>query len=100
MTQAHKGLKADRWQTHLKLSRPQVWETMTQQVTHELMHKDSIVGVGSGALGGLIPQGGLDDPTVHNAEEVVQDLDVELEAWFVKTVCNRAEQQCQSARQR
>lgn len=52
------------------------------------MHKDSIVGVGSGALGGLIPQGGLDDPTVHNTEEVVQDLDVELEAWLVKTVCN------------
>ena len=59
------------------------------------MHKDSIVGVGSGALGGLVPQRGLDDPTVHNAEEVVQDLDVELEAWLVKTVCNRAEQQCQ-----
>lgn len=64
------------------------------------MDKDSVIGVGSGALVSLIPQGGLDDPTVHNAEEMVQDLDMELKAWLMKTVCDRAEQQCQSARRR
>ena len=53
------------------------------------MDKGSIGGVGSGTLGSLIPQGGFDDSTVDNAEEVVQDLGMQLEARLVKAVCKQ-----------
>lgn len=75
--------------SHLKLGRPQVGETSTQQVTDKLMHKDSIVGVGCGSLGCLIPKGCLDDSAVHYAEQVVQDSGMELEPWLVEAVCSR-----------
>lgn len=51
------------------------------------MNKDSIVWVGSGTLGCLIPKGRFDDPAIHNGEQVVQDLRMQLEAWFMKTIC-------------
>ena len=51
------------------------------------MNKDSIVWVGSRALGCLIPKGCFDDPAIHNGEQVVQYLGMQLEAWFVKTIC-------------
>ena len=51
------------------------------------MDTGSIGGVGIGALGSLIPQGGFDDSTVDDAEEVVQDLGMQLEARLVKAVC-------------
>lgn len=78
---------------YLKLGRSQVGETPTQQIADILMHKDSVVGVGSGALSCLIPQGSFDDPTVHGAEQVVQDPGMELEAWLVETVCSSRRQQ-------
>lgn len=53
------------------------------------MHKDSIVGVGGGSLGRLIPQGGLDDSAVHYAEQMVQDSGMELEPWLMEAVCSK-----------
>lgn len=53
------------------------------------MDKGSIGGVGSGTLGSLIPQGGFNYSTVDNAEEVVQDLGMQLEARLVKAVCKQ-----------
>ena len=51
------------------------------------MDKDRIVWIGGRALGCLIPKGRFDDPAVHNGEQVVQDLSMQLEAWFVKAIC-------------
>lgn len=51
------------------------------------MDKDSVVWIGSGAFGCLIPERRFDDPTVHDGEQVVQNLGVQLEAGFVKAVC-------------
>ena len=79
---------ADRLQQYLKLCRPQIGEASAQQVTDKLMDKDSIVWVGIWALCSLIPKGCLDDPTVHNGEEVMQNLDMKLETWLVKAICN------------
>lgn len=51
------------------------------------MDKHSIVWIGCRTLGCLVPQGGCDDPAVHNGEQVVQDLGMQLEAGFVKAIC-------------
>ena len=72
---------------HLELCRSQVGEASAQQVTHKIMNEDSIVWIGSGALGCLIPERHLDDPAVHNGEQVVQDLGMQLEARLVKAIC-------------
>lgn len=72
---------------YLELCRTQVGETRPQQVVDILMDKESIVGVGSGPLGALIPKGRLDDPAVHNAEKVVQYLGMQLEPRLVEAIC-------------
>lgn len=51
------------------------------------MDKDSVVWIGGRALGCLIPERRLDDPAVHNGEQVVQDLGMQLETWLVKAIC-------------
>lgn len=72
---------------NLELRRTQVREACPEQVIDILMDKDSIVGVSIWPLTALVPERRLDDPAVHNAEEVVQNLGMQLETRLVKAIC-------------
>lgn len=51
------------------------------------MHVGSVVGECGGPKGIHVPEGGPNGVLAHNAEQVMQDLCVHLEARLVETVC-------------
>ena len=75
------------WKAYLHLSRLHVGEGLCEQAGDLLVDVGGVVGVGGGALGGHVPQGGLDDFRGHHQEQVVQDLGLHLEPRLVERVC-------------
>ena len=73
--------------THLHLLRPQVAEGRCQQLGHLLVHIGRIVGEGGRSQSLHVPEGGPDGVLADDAEQVMQDLRVHLEARLVEGVC-------------
>ena len=73
--------------SHLNLLRPEIGEGSGEELRDLLVHVGRIVGEGGGPQGSCVPQGRLDSVLAHDAEQVMQDLRVHLEAWLVEGVC-------------
>ena len=72
---------------HLDLLRSQVGEGCGEEQRNLLVHVGCIVGERAGPEGFHVPEGRLDGILADDAEQVVQDLCVHLEARLVERVC-------------
>ena len=74
---------------YLHLVRSQVGKRLCKKMCHPLPCPDNIVWVGRSILLGEIPQRGFDGARGHDAEEMMKDPGLDLEARFVHGVCRQ-----------